>query len=180
MPIQIPNQPTDYWSEHICIRTSYEYQFLDEIRQKLNLGPNNMEAPAFEVDAKTGEYVRHCRLQVRHKSFDGFELTRPLYLGLDMRQQVIEVYFTNCLRTTRSGNIKRDSNHNWVFGRANLLDPKAVTGKALIRMIRKAIDNAGVRDKSPVFSKPLFKRAVKYPTVGPYILRESTNGKGNG
>ena len=38
--------------------TSLEYQVLDEIRRKLNLGERAMEAPAFEVDSDTGDYIR--------------------------------------------------------------------------------------------------------------------------
>ena len=178
MSTQIPNQPTDAIRPNVRIRTSFEYQVLDEIRQKLGLNKNNMEAPAFEVDAKIGTYIRHCRLKVRSRSFDGFELPRPLYLGLDMKQQLIEVYFTNCLRATRSGNIKRDADHNWVYGRASLLDAEQITCSALTRMIRKAMYDAGARGSnscSLVFEKPLLKRAVEYPTVGPYILGELTD-----
>jgi hypothetical protein len=177
MPIQIPNQLADPWSKHVCIRTSFEYQVLDEIRRKLGLAPKTMEAPAFEIDPKTQEYIRHCRLRVRCRSSGGFELPRPLYLGLDMEQQLIEVYFTNCLRATRSGNIKRDADHNWVYGRASLLDPKQITASALNKLIQQAMCIASAKYAfGGKFEKPMLKRAVEHPTVGPYILGESVNG----
>lgn len=171
---KIPNQPPDAWVEHRCIRTSLEFQILDGIRRKLNIGEAALEAPAFETDANSGDYIRHCRLIVRRRSLDGYEMPRPLYLGLDMKQQIIEVYFTNCLRETRSGNIKRDADHNWVYGRASLLDQKQLTGPALKSMIRNAVAQAGAKYRSGgPFEKPLLKRAVEHPTVGPYILGET-------
>lgn len=176
MATQIPNQPHDPWVKFACIRTSYEYQLLDGIRIRLGLSENAMEAPAFEVDSDTGEYLRHCRLKARRRSLDGYEMPRPMYLGLDMKNQAIEVYMTNCLMETRSGNIKRDADHNWVYARVSLLDPKQITGTALKRLVRQAVSDAGAKYRSGgQFRKPLFKRAVVYPTVGPYILGEPAN-----
>ena len=107
---------------------------------------------------------------------DGQALPRPLYLGLDMKQQIVEVYFTNCLWETRSGKIKRDAEHSWVYGRASLLDQKKLTGPALKSMIRDAVAKAGARHRAGgPFAKPLLKRAVEHTTVGPYILGETDN-----
>jgi hypothetical protein len=176
VPARIPSQPLDPWAGYICIRTSLEYQLLDGIRQRLGLGPGVMEAPAFELEVPAGKYIRHCRLLARQRSLAGLDLPRPLYLGLDLGKQAIEIYMTNCLRVTWKGNIKRDTNHNWVYVSASLLDEKNLTGRALRESVRVALLRSGAAAGIP--TEPLFRRRVEYPTVGPYVLGDSTDDLG--
>jgi hypothetical protein len=147
-----------------CIRTSLEYQILDMVRLKLQLPLWRLEAPRFEVN-KFGHYVRYCRLSVRQRDTDHQEMPGPLYLGLDLSRSALEVYFIDCLYRTKKGNYRR-YHGNYVYGMANLCDPKSLTVGFLNNLFRKALQQVGQWSNC---RRPLLKVAMAYPSIGPYV-----------
>jgi hypothetical protein len=154
------------WIGVRCIRTTFEYQLLEEIRRKLRLARRNLKAPAFEKIPDTDRFIRHCHLVVRQFGLYGEILSRPLFLGVLNGEQMLEFYMTNCLD---DATMHRDKDNNWVYAQLDFADPKSLTTNMLRETARQALVKSTANgNPSFMHHKPLIKRPVIYPTAGPY------------
>jgi hypothetical protein len=151
-----------------CIRTSLEYQILDSIRVRLNLSKKRMKAPLFEV-RDNGTYLRHCRLLVRTRDFEQFEMPYYMYLGLDLEKSIIEVYTNGAFFVRKKTRYKR-CDDNAVFAVASLHEQESLTGRALKELVMSALRMALISGNHVCVKKPLYRVSVTTFSSGPYIL----------